>query len=208
MPGSRNGEIQRAIMARGDDGVWDILLGSILVVVGLIEFLAWHPAWAVSVLLVLPLALLAKRLVTAPRLRDFETRQTPSCSIGTAVGILSAAILLLSLLTGLLLWLQASGQLSVWAGELLPIVMPIALAALAVIIMVTIGTLIESAVRYSIYAAVLAAGFMALLWEATPSWVAFLVPGAVMVVVGLACVARFTRSRPLVPQESRLRFRF
>lgn len=208
MISSRNGEVQRAVMACGDDGVWDIVLGTILLTIGLVEFQSWPPAWVALVLLAIPLALIAKRRVTASRLLEYETRQPSAARIGGAVAILVGATLLVLLLVGLLIWLSLTSGLSDWMTDLLPIVMPVMLAFLAVVIMVTVGTLLDAAGRYSLYAGALAAGFLALLWDATPGWAAFLGPGSLMMIVGLGCTARFVRSRPLLPPEHRLRFRF
>ncbi len=208
MTGSHKEEIQRAVMACGDDGIWDMALGVILLFTGLVEWLSWHAAWASAVVLVVPLAIAAKRLMTANRLLDHEVRRSPPVSIIVAIGILTVAIVIVLLLLGGLIAFTLLSGLPEWIGALLPFVVPVSLALLGVIIMVTVGAIVGAPGRYFLYAAVLAASFLALLWSATPSWVAFVVPGGFMVCVGLGCLGQFAASHPQLPEERRLRFRF
>jgi hypothetical protein len=53
----RKGEVQRAALVHGEDGVWDVALGVILLTIGTVELLALHPLWIMLVILVMPLAL-------------------------------------------------------------------------------------------------------------------------------------------------------
>ncbi len=202
------GDLQHATMACGDDGIWDIALGTILLLFGVILFLAWQTAWAALVVLVPLLALIAKRKITAPRLREYEKHALPTSSIGAAVWILVLMTLVVAALLSLLLWFGQDGLLPEWAIGLLPIVLPVMLALMAVVIMVTAGTMVGASARYFIYAAAMAVGFLALLWETTPDWITLAIPGLLMIMVGLGCVARFLVSHPMVPREQRVTYEF
>ncbi|MEZ4519397.1 MAG: hypothetical protein R3C44_22080 [Chloroflexota bacterium] len=208
MTGSRSDEVQRAVMACGDDGIWDLSIGAILLIPGIVELLAWDSIWELAVVPIIPLVLLAKRQMTAVRLTDYETRHSLPGSIRMAVWLLAFVTLILLALLGTLAGLSYTGQIPPWLADMLPITLPVTLALLGVIIMVTVGTMVNAAGRYFLYAGVLAIGFLALLWDATPTWTAFVIPGALMVLIGLGCSMRFVRTHPVRPPERRLRFRF
>lgn len=190
----QQGDFQRVVMAYGDDGLWDIVLGAILASIGVIEMVSLHPLWVTITVLAVPGVFLAKRVITAPRLRTYETRQTATARVRAAIWILFLVTLVLVGASVGLVVLTVWGWLSGWAAGILPIVLPILLALLGVIVMVTVGTMIDAAARYFFYAAVLAAGFLALLWPAVPNWLALVVIGGVMVAVGAGLLLRFLLS--------------
>jgi hypothetical protein len=153
--------------------------------------LALHPLWIMPVILVMPLARLIKRRVVARRLLPYEVRRTSAVGAGAAVVILSLMTIVLvatssALLVGLLV-----GGLPPWLGAYLPVVVPIALAAGAVVILVTVGTMLGAPGRYFVYSALLAGGFLALLWPTTPDWAPLVLPGALMSAVGAGLLVRF-----------------
>lgn len=184
-------EFQRAVMAYGDDGIWDVALGAILLTFGLVTWLFGPPLWAAGVVAVVPAIVVAKRLISAPRLRIYEARPVASAGVVTAVWILLITTLLLIIGSGGLIALSLTRRLSEWSAGILPLVVPILLAVLGVVIMVTTGTMIDAAGRYFFYAAVVAAGFLALLWPAVPGWAGLVVSGGVMLAVGVVVLARF-----------------
>lgn len=215
MNDKRSSEVRHAAMACGDDGIWDVALGLILLLFGVVLYLALHSAAAAVVLLVVPGALLAKRRLTMPRLRAYETQSQTDHRSGAAVCILLLVVLVAMSAAGLLLWPvlqpllwpQSIAQIPSWAGGLLPIVVPVLLALFAVIIMVTVGSMVGAAGRYFLYSAVLAGSFLALLWAATPDWLTLMVPGLLMILVGVGSAARFVLTHPMAPQPRRLRYR-
>lgn len=208
MSDSRVGNLKHAAMACGGDGIWDIALGAILLLFGSVLFLSWHSAWAAVVVFVLPLALIAKRSITAPRLREYETQFSATSSMGAAVWILVLVILMVAGILGFLIWMTRDMGLPEWILSFLPIVLPVMLALLSVVIMVTAGMMVGAVGRYFLYAAAMATGFLALLWEAMPDWIALAAPGVLMIAVGLGCVAHFIITHPMVPQEYGFRYRF
>lgn len=202
----RSGEFQRAVMAYGDDGLWDIVLGAILLFIGLVERLGAQPWWLAAVLLAIPGVPAAKRLICAPRLPAHETRQPASTGIRAAVWILSVATVLPVVASAGLVALAASGWSSEWTAAVLPIVLPILMALLGVVILVTVGTMLDAAGRYFFYAAVLAAGFLALLWPLVPDWLVLAAPGGVMLILGAGILLRFLRTHMRMAR-SQLRYR-
>jgi hypothetical protein len=190
MNSPRRGEVQRAALVHGEDGVWDVALGVILLTIGTVELLALHPLWMMPVILVMPLARLVKRRVIARRLRAHEVQRTSAAGAGVAVVILSLMTAVLVAASSALLALLVRG-LPPWLSAYLPVVLPIGLAVGAVVILVTVGTMLSAPGRYFVYAAVLAGGFLALLWPLTPDWAPLLLPGVLMSAVGAGLLVRF-----------------
>jgi hypothetical protein len=129
--------------------------------------------------------------VIARRLYAYEVQRISAAGAGAAVVILTLMTAVLVATSSALVLALLFGGLPPWLGEYLPVVLPIGLAVAAVVILVTVGTMLSAPGRYFFYAALLAGGFLALLWPIMPDWAPLMLAGTLMTAVGIGLLARF-----------------
>jgi hypothetical protein len=191
-------------MAFSHDGVFDIVLGVMLIAAGAYIYTDLVALGGIIVVLIIPLVQGLKRAITVPRLPasegpdDSGLRQFRGIMIGSVIfGVL--------MLAGVAIYLYTrSGNLPDWLSWL-DEGMPYAILTIVAIFLL-IGTYVTRDWRFVAYAVLAAVAYGLISWLEIHLGAGLMVLGGVVLLLGLALVARFVRTHPVLPPEDRLQF--
>jgi|GEM_PF-2409245 len=190
-----NTSTARLYMVYQEDGLWDLYLGLILLVLGLAE---WFEAPLIVIIpaILYPILLAAKQAITAPRLRPEELPATQETRQRTTIFIVIGLTLLFILLTTVLLAGNPSTWIRAWLDRYL-----VTTLWLLVIVLFAIWGYTSGATRLLGYAALFLLVFAATVWFDLPLYLYMLGLGALICVSGLAVMVHFVQAHPkLVPR--------
>lgn len=203
MKDSRTADERAAIMAYGQDGIWELVLGVVFVSLAVAEYFVLDYPAAIMVILAYPVVLALKEGITAPRIRLSELSPVASRRLQSAMVFVAVLLLVLALAGLLVFGLLEPQAIPDW----LPQATPMALAMVTLVILALTAFAASGSWRYLFYGIVLPASFVLLFWSEIPAWTVFAAPGVLMTVIGLWLLIRFMRSHPPLPPEDRLSFR-
>lgn len=183
---------KRPYMAYAKDGVIDVVLGTIFMLAG--AFLLWNDMIFLTLLVVLfagPLIWALKRLITVPRLDDFEqiAWANPERSQRKIVAVLVLLALMLALAVAATFVLERweialSNQVWLW------------MAAGTFVLILVVLAYVFMAARMYVYAFLVIPTTFAISWFGEDlAWV-FAGIGTLMALTGLALMIRFVTSHP------------
>ncbi|MEZ4862931.1 MAG: hypothetical protein R3C14_16555 [Caldilineaceae bacterium] len=180
----------RLYMVYYEDGLWDLYLGAILLLLGVAE---WFETSLIGIIpaILYPILLAAKQAITAPRLRPEEL---PAAQ-GARRRLMSLLVLGLALLFGLLVFALLIGGpfagLRPWLDRYLLTVLWLAVIALFVI-----WGYFSGAMRLFGYAALFLVALAAGFWLDWPLYSYALGLGAIISVTGVVLTVRFVHAHP------------
>ena len=184
----------RLYMVYYEDGLWDLYLAAILLLLGVAEWIE-TPLIGIIPAILYPLLLATKQSITAPRLRPEELPPTQATQRRTllfmVLGLLFLCGLLLFALGSVIAATAASIGLSGWVDRYLPL----ALWWLMIALFALWGY--QSGERRLIgYAALCLVALLVSIWIDLPIYVYALVLGVFMGVIGLTVTVRFVHEHP------------
>lgn len=177
-------------MVYHEDGLWDLYLGLILLVLGLAEWFE-TPLIGIIPAILYPILLAAKQAITAPRLRPEDLPTAQGARRRTTVFIVIGLTLLFILLTTVLLTVNPSPWIRAWLDRYL-----VTTLWLLVIVLFAIWGYTSGATRLFGYAALFLLVFAATVWFDLPLYLYMLGLGALICVSGLAVMVRFVQAHP------------
>ncbi len=186
-------QIQRKVyLSYFEDGLWDMLLGIFLVGWGLMvtfDFVAvMGGIWMAFYFMVLGL----KRWLTYPRtgyIKIVEARrqQKKMVILGVVTFLLGLAVF----------FIFAADSRPAWFSEYFMFMFGVVMA----VVIVMLGYWWKVA-RWHVYAIMIFIAFAVHQWLDTPLNLAFIVPGSIIVLLGLSLLVRFLRRNPRQSEES------
>lgn len=175
-----------------EDGLWDLYLGLILLLVGIAE---WNAAPLIGIIpaIFYPLLLAAKQAITAPRLRPADLPPAQGEARRTLVFLVLGLALLLGLSVFVLMAGEPTTGLRSWLDRYLPTVL-----WLLVIGLFGAWGYASGERRLIGYAALFVAAWVISFWVELPLYVYALVLGTLIAASGLAVTIRFVQAHPKV----------
>lgn len=187
-----NVSTDRLYMVYYEDGLWDLYLGAIFLLLGIAEWLE-TPLIGIIPAVLYPVLLAAKQGITAPRLRPADLPPAR----GTQRRTLVFLVLGLVLLCGLLVFALMTGEPSTWLRSWLDRYLATALWMLVIGIFTAWGYY-SGERRLLGYAALFATAWLVSFWVELPLYLYALVLGTFISVSGLAVAVRFVQLHPKV----------
>lgn len=194
------------VMAFSGDGIFDIVLGLMIVAAGLYLYFDLIAFGAISVVLVVPLVEALKRSVTLPRLRAAE--EPDEAGVRAFRGLLIGAVLLGVLVIGgvlIYMW-DRNAQTPAWLSRWLTDFMPWTLLAITVVFL-AVGTYITRNWRMVAYAVLAAIAVSVAFWFEVALWVSLVILGAIIFAIGLGLIFQFVQTHEVLPPDQRLQLR-
>jgi len=180
----------RLYMVYYEDGLWDLYLGALLLLLGVAEWLE-TPLIGIIPAILYPLLLALKQAITAPRLRPGDLPPAQATQRRTLVLL----VLGLFFLGGLLLFALSTGGPPTWLHGWLDRYLPLALWLLVIALLGFWGY--RSSERRLIgYAALFLAALLVSFWVDLPIYVYALVLGVLIFASGLRMTVRFVHEHP------------
>lgn len=180
----------RLYMVYYEDGLWDLYLAAILLLLGVAEWIE-TPLIGIIPAILYPLLLATKQSITAPRLRPEELPPTQATQRRTLLFM----VLGLLFLCGLLLFALIEGGPFTWLSGWVDRYLPLALWWLMIALFALWGY--QSGERRLIgYAALCLVALLVSIWIDLPIYVYALVLGVFMGVIGLTVTVRFVHEHP------------
>lgn len=180
----------RLHMVYYEDGLWDLYLGAILLLLGVAEWVE-TPLIGIIPAILYPLLLALKQAITAPRLRPGDLPPAQVTQRRTLVFV----VLGLFFLGGLLLFALSTGGPPTWLRGWLDRYLPLALWLLVIALLGFWGYR-SSERRLVGYAALFLAALLVSFWVDLPLYLYALVLGALIGVTGLTVTVRFVHEHP------------
>lgn len=180
----------RLYMVYYEDGLWDLYLASILLLLGIA---AWVETSLIGIIpaILYPLLLATKQAITAPRLRPEELPPPQANQRRTLLFM----VLGLLFLCGLLVFALTGGGPATWLRGWIDQYLPLAVWLLVSALFAFWGY--QSGERRLIgYAALCLAALLVNFWVDLPIYVYALVLGALIGAVGLTVTVRFVQEHP------------
>ena len=183
----------RPYLVYGEDGLWDLYVGAILLVLAVAERFELSTIAFVPILLY-PVLLAAKQAITAPRLNAAEQLRSAGLRAGERRTLLFL-VLGLTVPLVLLLVVRTVASLGFWLSQAMDTYLPAVLQLLLVALLAAWGYR-SGMHRLIAYAASLAAIHLAGYLVELPPYALNLLMGVVVTAGGLAVLARFIHSHP------------
>lgn len=185
-----NGATDRLYMVYYEDGLWDLYLAAILLLLGVAEWIE-TPLIGIIPAILYPLLLATKQAITAPRLRPEELPPQQANQRRTLLFM----VLGLLFLCGLLVFALTEGGPFTWLSGWIDRYLPLALWLLVIALFAFWGY--QSGERRLIgYGALCLAALLVSVWVDLPIYVYALVLGALIGVIGLTVTVRFVHEHP------------
>ena len=173
-----------------EDGLWDLYLGSILLLLGIAEWLELSVVGFVPVLLY-PLLLAAKQAITAPRLRPVDLPPARSTQRRTIPWIALGLVFLL----GLVVFVLPANDLPLWLKSALDRYLMTVLWLLVIGVLAVQGYC-SGVPRLIGYAVLFLAALLVSFWVDLPIYLYAFVLGAIICASGLAVMVHFVHDHP------------
>lgn len=194
------------IMAFSRDGVFDIVLGVMLLAAAAYLYFDMVALGGIIVVLIVPLVQGLKRSITVPRLAATDLPDDVEVRMFRSFMVASVLIGMLALAGVAVFMLDRAGNLPGWLDGRLADGLPYALLTIVGVFLL-IGTYATRSWRFIGYAVLIGVAYALMRWLDITLWVGLAGLGVVALVLGVVLAVRFVQTHPVLPRDQRVQFR-